>query len=165
MSAEKPSVNHRATTKLCWVEVAEGLKKKQFWSLTARAKLENSLKQRQRDFEGDHAIFHELSAIKLGANRSSTTPPLVSADFFFAPSAFAMPLPAPKEWKNKQVLVVWAPFRIFHFLPSLFFLGSFEFQLFPLLGVGAFPRKLSPSTGFIYVPPLSSQTQSLTQNS
>ena len=59
------------------------------------------------------------------------------------------------EFSEFFLFFLFFPFRFF----SPFFRG-FRISAFSVFGVGAFPRKPSPSPGFIFLPPVPSQTQS-----
>ena len=103
-------------------------------------------------------IFHVLSAVKWGATRTRARPLCIVSALFLQNlfssrlSLFAMPRQHPNIGKTNR-------FGGFGFLSEFFdipfrfsfFLGISNFRISVFL-VGAFPRKASPSTGFIVLP-------------
>ena len=131
-------------------------------------------------------IVHELSAVKWAATRARAPPLCVVSALFPLNSFFRLrgvlsecpsstqtlekqadffgPFPNFPKFSNFQN---FSFFSFFSFFPFRFFrfFGGFEFPHFPFFGVGAFPRKPSPSPGFIFLPPRPlSNLKPLTQN-
>ena len=97
-----------------------------------------------------------------GSDRRSSAAPLHTFHRFFP----AMPLQHPNigktNWfagENVDFFPVF-PFFLFFLFSRFFLLAFFWISAFSFFWVGAFPRKVSPSTGFVFLPLVPSKTQS-----
>ena len=154
---------------------------KHFRNLTARAKLQNSPKQCQKNFEGDHAsvqttvlggelaampTFHDLSTVKWGATRARAPLLCIASTELFSSvlSPFAMPLQHPNTGKQAD-LVGLGPYPIFRFFHSVFSTLGLRIPHLPFWG-GRISEEIVPQHR-VYLPtprPLPNP-KPLTQNS